>query len=59
MNVKDIKKFKYLTIVTVVLWFIYDFYIKAYTAAIFDFMTIVTSTIAIIQIIRKKSSNGK
>ena len=58
MNIKDVKKFKYLTIVTMILWFVYDFYIKAYTAAIFDFMTVITSTIAIIQIIRKKEKNN-
>ena len=57
MNIKDIKKFKILTIVTVVLWLIYDFYIKSYTAALFDFMTIITSIIAIIQIIRRKSTS--
>lgn len=57
MNIKDIKKFKILTIVTVALWLIYDFYIKSYTAALFDFMTIITSIIAIIQIIRRKSTS--
>lgn len=47
IDLKDVVKFKILVILTVILWFIYDIYIKSYTSAIFDFMTIVTNTIAI------------
>lgn len=54
MNIKDVTKFKALIIFTILEWLVYDFYIKAYTAAVFDFLTIVTSTIAIIQIIKKE-----
>lgn len=57
VSVKDVKKFKYLTIFAMSTWLIYDFTIKAYTAAIFDFLTIVTSIIAIIQIIKKEQGN--
>lgn len=55
MNVKDVIKFKYLVIFNISLWFIYDFYIKAYIFAIFEFITIATTCISIIQIIRKKN----
>ena len=47
IDLKDIVKFKLLVILTVILWFIYDIYIQSYTSAIFDFMTIITNTIAI------------
>ncbi len=47
IDLKDVVKFKILVITTVILWFIYDIYIQSYTSAIFDFMTIVTNTIAI------------
>ena len=57
MSVKDVKKFKYLTIFAMASWLIYDIYIKAYVAAVFDAFTIITSIIAIIQIIRKKEKN--
>ena len=50
MNIKDIVKFKYLIIFTMILWFIYDFYIKSYSSAIFDFMSIVTNIFAIIKL---------
>lgn len=47
IDLKDVVKFKMLVIATVILWFIYDIYIQSYTSAIFDFMTIITNTIAI------------
>ncbi|MBQ2836418.1 MAG: YgjV family protein [Clostridia bacterium] len=47
IDLKDVVKFKILVILTVILWFIYDIYIQSYTSAIFDFMTIITNTIAI------------
>lgn len=58
MTVKDVKKFKYLTMFVMAVWFVYDFYIKAYTAAVFDFLTIIISVIAVIQIIRKKENSN-
>ena len=50
MNVKDIKKFKYLTITTMILWFIYDIYIMNYVSALFDLLTIGSNSIAIYQL---------
>ena len=43
MNVKDVRKFKLLIIIVTLLWLIYDFYIKAYTSSIFDFLTVCTN----------------
>ena len=54
MNIKDVIKFKYLIIFTMLLWFVYDLCVKLYTAACFDFLTIVTNIIAIVQINIKK-----
>lgn len=56
MSVKDVKKFKYLTIFAMITWLTYDIYIKAYTAAIFDLLTIITNTIAVIQLIKKSKT---
>lgn len=50
MNIEDIIKFKYLMIVTTVLWFIYDICIKSYTSSVFDFINILANIISIIQI---------
>ena len=50
MNTKDIIKFKWLIVLTTLMWFIYDLFIKSYTSAIFDFMNIVANIISIIQI---------
>ena len=57
MDMKDVVKFKYLIIFTMILWFVYDLYIKSYTSACFDFMTIVVSIVSIIQIKRKIINN--
>ena len=50
MNTKDIIKFKWLIIFTMLMWLIYDLFIKSYTSAIFDFMNILANIISIIQI---------
>ena len=50
MDIKDIAKFKKLALVTTVMWFVYDVYIKSYSGAIFDFLYIITNTIAICRI---------
>lgn len=55
MNVRDVKKFKYLTIYTMLMWLIYEFYIKSYTSSVFDFFTIISCVIALIQIKKKQS----
>lgn len=54
MNIKGIIKFKILTIITMIMWFIYDFTIKSYTSSLFDALTVLTSMVAICQVIRKK-----
>lgn len=54
MNIKDIIKFKYLIIFTMILWLIYDVYIKSYTFACFDFMNVVANLISIYQIKKRK-----
>ena len=50
MNTKDIKKFKYLTITTMLLWLIYDICIMNYVSALFDLLTIGSNSIAIYQL---------
>lgn len=56
MDTKDIIKFKYLTIFIMFLWGTYDFYIKSYSSAAFDFMTIIANIISVIKI---KSTSKK
>ena len=53
MNEKDVIKFKFLIIFTMLLWGIYDLIIKSYTSCIFDFMTILTNIISIYKINKK------
>ena len=50
MNIKDVKKFKWLIVFTMLMWFIYDVVIKSYTSAIFDFMNIVANIVTLFQI---------
>ena len=50
MNIKDVKKFKFLIAFTMLMWFIYDIVIKSYTSAIFDFMNIVPNIVIIFEI---------
>lgn len=50
MNIKDVKKFKLLITFTMLLWLIYDIFIKSYTSAIFDFVTLIANVITIFQI---------
>lgn len=57
MYIKDIIKFKYLNLYTVILWLIYDFSIMSYTSVVFDFMNIATNIIAIFQIVIKNKYN--
>lgn len=56
MNVKNVIKFKYLIIFTMILWCIYDFTIKSYSSSVFDFMTVITNTYSIMKI--KFINNG-
>lgn len=50
MDTKNVINFKVLTIVTLVLWLIYDINIKSYTSAIFDVMCVIANIIAIFQL---------
>lgn len=54
MNIRDVIKFKYLIIFTMILWLFYDIYIKSYTSACFDFMNVVANFISIFQINKQK-----
>lgn len=54
MNIKNVIKFKYLIIFTMILWFFYDLYIKSYTSACFDAMCIITNMCSIIQMNKQK-----
>lgn len=54
MNMKNVIKFKYLIIFTMILWFFYDLYIKSYTSACFDVMCIITNVGSIIQMNKQK-----
>ncbi len=53
MDIKDVVKFKYLIIFTMIMWSIYDFSIKSYTSVIFDILCIISNVIGIIKV-RKK-----
>lgn len=53
IDIKDVVKFKHLIIFTMLMWLIYDIYIKSYTSACFEFVNIIINLIAIIQINRK------
>lgn len=52
MNTKDVVKFKLLIIFSMVMWLIYDLYIKSYTSGVFDFMSVIANIVAIWQIKR-------
>lgn len=56
MNTKDVVRFKYLIIFSMIMWLVYDIYIKSYTSGIFDFMSVIANLIAICQI---KNKNHK
>ena len=50
MDIKDVIKFKWLIVFTMVMWLIYDIYIKSYTSSIFDFMSVITNIFSIYKI---------
>ena len=50
MDIKDVIKFKWLIIFTMIIWLIYDIYIKSYTSSIFDFMSVITNIFSIYKI---------
>ena len=53
MDMKNIIKFKVLIIVTLILWGIYDIYIRSYTSAIFDFVSVIANVYAIYKLDKK------
>ena len=55
MDIKDIVKFKYLMLITIVLWGIYDFTIKSYTSFVFGIFSAITTVISIVQIKHKNA----
>lgn len=60
MDTKDIIKFKYLTIFIMFLWGTYDLYIKSYSSAVFDFMTILANIYSVSKILfEKRKSKSK
>ena len=54
MNIKNVKKFKMLVIFTMIMWLVYDLFIKSYTSALFDFMTIITNMVVILKMKKKR-----
>ena len=58
MNTKGVVKFKFVMIITMIMWLIYDITIKSYTSASFDALTILTTYISIWQIRKKKWSKS-
>ena len=56
MDMKNVVKFKVLLIFTLILWGIYDIYIKSYTSAIFDFITIGANIFSIYKIYKLKEN---
>ncbi len=57
MNIENVTKFKILIIFTMLLWFIYDIYIKSYSSAVFDFMNIIANIFSILKMKKKKYKN--
>ena len=56
MNVKNPIKLKYLLIVTLSFWVIYDILIYSYTSAIFEFFAIIAHSITVYQLLHKKQN---
>jgi len=54
INIKDIIKFKILTIFIMIMWLIHDLVIKSYVSAIFDLGFIITNIISIFQLSKNK-----
>ena len=59
MDVKNTIKLKSLIIFTMVLWLIYDSFIKSYTSAVFDFFSIIANAITIYQLAHKNNTQTK
>ena len=59
MHFKNVVHFKLLITFNTLCWLIYDFSIKSYTSALFDFLTIVATFIAIYQIKHDKTKEAE
>ena len=60
IDIKNITAFKWLIVVTLLMWVVHDLYIKSYVYVLFDLGAIITNLISIIEIKildKKKSSN--
>lgn len=55
IDIKDPKKFKYLNIFSLILWFIYDLCIYSFSSALFDLATVITNFIALTKISNDKT----
>ena len=56
MNVKSPIKLKFLLIITLILWVIYDVLIYSYTSAIFESFAIIAHSITVYQLLHKKQN---
>ena len=56
MDIKDIVKFKYLMLSTILLWGIYDFTVQSYTSFLFNIISAIATIISIIQVKNKKKA---
>ena len=54
MDTKKVITLKLLIIFTMIMWLLYDFYIKSYTSSLFDLLTIITNVIALNQLRNKR-----
>ena len=58
MDVKDAVKLKYVIIFGQTLWAIFDFSIQNYTACAFDIMTLVSTCIGIMMLLKARKQKG-
>jgi len=54
IDLKNVIQFKLLLSFTMLLWGIYDFYIKSYTSFVFDVASIIANTVSIYQLTKIK-----
>ena len=59
INTDDNIIFKYVFIISMITWLIYDFIIKAYSSSFFDFITIIIAIITVIRMIKSASKKKK
>lgn len=53
MDQKNVIKYKNVLRFTLMLWFIYDFYIMSYTSSLFDLISVISTTIGINELKKK------